>query len=407
MTGAAGTVASLATDRARAAGAGTTAGGSPVVHYVSNSTLFSGAANAVHVTRMCEGFAASGRRVTLYCFAGSEGAVADAVVWARYGITHGFPVVQFARPRGWAGRLLYAIRAVRRVPSGGDHVVYTRDLPTAFVCTLLGRPFYLESHAPAFRPGLREAFFRRVFASPYLRRFVVVSAALRDWYAAAGYASPKVVVAHDAAQPTAGDVPVPAPMRALRARGALVVGYAGSLHLGKGMEVIVEVARRLAARRDVHFAVVGGDPASLALWQARTGDLPNVTLVGRVEPAEVAGFVAAFDVCLLPNQPRVATHGSRPGAIDPHADIGRFTSPLKLFEYMSHGKPVLASDLPVLREVVDDSFALLVPHDDPAAWARAIESLAGDAARRTALGAAGQRRFSDCHTWRTRADHVL
>ena len=60
----------------------------------------------------------------------------------------------------------------------------------------------------------------------------------------------------------------------------------------------------------------------------------------------------------------------------------RYTSPLKLFEYLSLGRPIVASDLPAIREVLtDNETALLVPPGDPAALASAADA-AGRATRR-------------------------
>ena len=69
-------------------------------------------------------------------------------------------------------------------------------------------------------------------------------------------------------------------------------------------------------------------------------------------------------------------------------EIGRWMSPLKLFEYMAAGKPILASDIPALREILaDGGTALLLPPGDVAAWAAAARALLADPARAAALGA--------------------
>jgi glycosyltransferase involved in cell wall biosynthesis len=81
-------------------------------------------------------------------------------------------------------------------------------------------------------------------------------------------------------------------------------------------------------------------------------------------------------------------------------------SPLKLFEYMSAGKPIVASDLPVLREVLDEANAVLVDPEDADAWARALESLR-DAGLRERLGVRARRDFLERHTWDIRARKVL
>ena len=83
-------------------------------------------------------------------------------------------------------------------------------------------------------------------------------------------------------------------------------------------------------------------------------------------------------------------------------------SPLKVFSYMAAGKPILCSDLPVLREVIEDGRnGILVPPDDPDAWAIALQRLLGDPALREKLGSTARADFLAHHTWSQRAVRVL
>jgi glycosyltransferase involved in cell wall biosynthesis len=83
-------------------------------------------------------------------------------------------------------------------------------------------------------------------------------------------------------------------------------------------------------------------------------------------------------------------------------------SPLKVFGYMAAAKPILCSDLPVLHEVIEDGRnGILVPPDDPDAWATALQRLIEDRALREQLGATAHADFLTRHTWRQRASRVL
>jgi glycosyltransferase involved in cell wall biosynthesis len=81
---------------------------------------------------------------------------------------------------------------------------------------------------------------------------------------------------------------------------------------------------------------------------------------------------------------------------------------MKLFEYMAFSKPILCSDLPVLREILEDgSSALMLPSDQPEVWAKAIEELAEDNQRSTALGEAALRVLKSNYSWDERARRVI
>jgi len=83
-------------------------------------------------------------------------------------------------------------------------------------------------------------------------------------------------------------------------------------------------------------------------------------------------------------------------------------SPLKVFGYMAAAKPILCSDLPVLREVIEDgSNGILVPPDNVEAWAAALQRLLDDGTLRQRLGVTAHADFLARHTWRQRASRVL
>jgi len=79
---------------------------------------------------------------------------------------------------------------------------------------------------------------------------------------------------------------------------------------------------------------------------------------------------------------------------------------MKLFQYMAHGKAIISSDLPVLREVIDESLAHFATPDDPLAWAAEIEILR-DESLRAQLGEKAQSRQKKQFTWKQRARSLL
>lgn len=97
-------------------------------------------------------------------------------------------------------------------------------------------------------------------------------------------------------------------------------------------------------------------------------------------------------------------------SVAPLADVARNVEqgccPLKVVESMAAGTPVVASDLPCVRELVDPTCAKLVPPDRPAVLARAIRVLLDDPDQRRSLGAAAQQRATEQFTW-DHADALL
>jgi glycosyltransferase involved in cell wall biosynthesis len=368
------------------------------VYYLTFSPIPSARANSIQVMQMCQAFSRGSDQVSLFCRHGESD---RGEVFEFYGVEPRFavhavrtPQARFLNRLWYAARVTFALRGRETRPG----VVYCRDRLTAGLVALVHRrryPIVLEVHAP---PGSAfwEWWIARLVARPGFARLVAISDALaRDYLARFPGLSPdKVMVAHDGANDLAlgGDDTAP-PVEHRRLR----VGYVGSLRPGKGMEIISRLAPLVP---ECDFVVVGGDAEVVQSWR-READYPNLEFRGFVEPARADACIGEFDIVLAPYQPRVMVG-------DNDLDISAWMSPLKLFEYMRRCKPIIASDLPVLREVLrDGENALLVAPTDPEAWRAAILRLLHDAGLRQALGKSARRDFREHYTWERRAEKVL
>ncbi|HEU5316794.1 MAG TPA: glycosyltransferase, partial [Chloroflexota bacterium] len=266
-------------------------------------------------------------------------------------------------------------------------VIYSRDWPVLGGALFAGSPLVWEAHDLP-EGDLARAALRRLL--PRLTAVVAITRALSDELVGWGYPREKVLVAPDAVDlDRFADDPGRQAARerlGLRADERYVV-YTGHLYAWKGVRTLALAARALP--RDVSVAIVGGTPADEREFRdfvVREG-LSQVRVQGHVPPAEVPVWLAAADVLALPNS----------GA---EAISRRYTSPLKLFEYMAARRPIVASDLPSLREVLEhDRNAWLVVSDDPRALASGIEAVLRDPARAERL-AAQARRDVEGRTWR-------
>jgi glycosyltransferase involved in cell wall biosynthesis len=172
-----------------------------------------------------------------------------------------------------------------------------------------------------------------------------------------------------------------------------VVGYVGHLYPWKGPHLLLQA---LSGLENVRAIIVGGHPAERDLQrlhqQAHTlGLTARVTFTGYVDRGRIPDLLAAMDVLVLP-------HTSTPIS-------ERYASPLKLFEYMAAGRPIVASDLASIREVLTDEAAVLVAPGDPATLAAGIRRTLDDW---DAAGRRARRAYelvSD-YTWDRRAERL-
>ena len=99
-------------------------------------------------------------------------------------------------------------------------------------------------------------------------------------------------------------------------------------------------------------------------------NLNNVKFTGFVSNAELPLYQAASDILLMPYQVKVTASSG--------GDISSFLSPMKMFEYLAAAKPILASDLPVFSEILNEQNAWRLPANDASAWVSAIQCLEKD-----------------------------
>ncbi|MFJ4591751.1 MULTISPECIES: glycosyltransferase family 4 protein [unclassified Kitasatospora] len=364
------------------------------IAYLHGGTIPSFFANGVHVMRMCDAFTAAGHDVTLYTAPGSYPAD-DA--YAYYGVRHRFPIRAVPIPEDTPAGYWRRAERVRDLLAGdtAPDLVYGRD-PYGLAAAADLAPFVYEVHQirrDVSPPGTEH----RLLGHQRLARVVAITHALaRDFQEAHAALGPlPILVAPDCADPPA---PPTAAAPTLPGRPDVPrIGYVGHLYDGRGIDLILELADRLPG---LDFHLIGGAAEDRARWEGSCG-LPNVFFHGHRPPAELPSYYPSFDVVLAPYQRKVYTWGRL-------GETGRWASPMKLFEYMSHGRPIIASDLPVLREVLQDGVnCLLRPPDEPDAWADALAGLVADGALRRALGDEARRQLLDRYTWRRRADRVL
>lgn len=287
-------------------------------------------------------------------------------------------------------------------------IILTRDLGVAAL--LLGRTRALdaavvyESHGYAPEVSASLPSLLSGGARPTGRKIQRLETRERlVWARADGYVTITAVLAHDLLTrfgPRRWTATIPDGTRAPEGSvelgpgtsgGPPVVGYAGHLYPWKGVDILIEALKELPAVRGL---IIGGHPGEADLARLRglaraAGLAERVEFTGLVPPAEVRTHLRRADLLVLPNPA--------------HTISARYTSPLKLFEYMAAGRPIVASDLPAIREIVQDGRnGLLVEAGNPAALALAIQRLLDDRALATRLATCA---FADArlYTWENRA----
>lgn len=366
--------------------------------YISNATLPSTQANSVHVMKMCSAFAADRHDVTLVA---PNKAIAPSLqhqdIFAYYGVPHSFkikklPWVGFPG-RGYFYAFCAAIYAIIQRPD----FVYGRHLQACWLAAECGLPVGFEVHdSLQHKNRVEPLIFKRLSQLRNFRGLCAITRALQSHYMEQfDVPEARIMVAPDGADPMP-DSDSPMLLQSLSSR--LNIGYIGSLYKGRGIDLIIQLA---AALPQMQFHIVGGNTEEVLYWKGEAAGMNNMTFYGHVSHGQTHHFIPHFDILLAPYQKKITPAGNAQHGIE------QWLSPLKIFEYMSSGKPFICSDMPVFREVLEDRVnCLLCPGDDVNAWVDAIQLLAQDDKLSQSIADHAQQDFLRKYTWFTRAQNI-
>lgn len=221
---------------------------------------------------------------------------------------------------------------------------YTRDEFVAFCLKFIGKEVVWEAHR-----GQVNLFIKSLLKLNI--KIVVISAALKSLYVTLGAKGENILVSPDGVDIDQFNTLInkeEARFRCGLDQHEKTVLYTGHLYSWKGADILAEAAKNIP---EVSFIFVGGTEKDITSFRSRFGDITNIKIVGRKPYKDIPTYMRCADILALPNSAK--------------EDISKYyTSPLKLFEYMASGKPIIASDLPSIHEIIDESTSYFFEPDN-------------------------------------------
>ncbi len=360
--------------------------------YLANIRLPTEKAHGMQTMKMCEAFAEAGCDITLAVPTRRNVIREDPFTY--YGIHSRFCLMRLVVPDllsfGKIGYLIslyiFSERARFLDSFWASDIIYSRDALVLARYVLLGRKLVFEAHE-------RPTFLAR-FVALRAYRVVVISKGLERAYVDIGIEPEKIIVAPDAVDldlfTTSDESSV------LRRKLGLpldkkIVMYTGSFYryAWKGVDVLLDAAAYLP---DKYLVVVVG-ASEIEYDELRGRNVSSrVRIIRRRPHQEIPLYLKASDVLVLPNKKGDATSEF-------------YTSPLKLFEYMASGVPIVASRLPSIEEILSEQNSCLVEAGDASKLANGIRKVVDDG--QLGQSVASQARADVLsHTWSQRAKTI-
>jgi glycosyltransferase involved in cell wall biosynthesis len=237
------------------------------------------------------------------------------------------------------------IKSVPKVIKEKPTHIFTRDIVLAFIFSFFNIKVIYEVHK---EPKTNTAYFLLKLLR-FKKNFLLVSIskALEDYYFKFGYKKEKLFYYHDGVFIEKYDKIRNVSKETLRKElnlpaDRIIVMHTGSLYEGRGAELFEVIIKNFP---DVYFVQVGGSKEYVNKWQNYYKDYDNIQIIGHQDNDTLIKYQMSADLLFLPmtrNNP-----------------IWWCTSPMKLFEYMATGIPILGSNIGSVGEVLTEKNAII------------------------------------------------
>ncbi len=382
------------------------------VYYVSPSTIPSRSANSIHVVNMCEAIAQLGNKVVLFANSKNLDSKNACIQLSNfYGVSDDRISVDIYRSKKIKGlEFGIAINSIIKylidwIKGRRPKKIISRNLYAAlFLSTIFRKDIIYETHTPEY--GFRKNIQLWLLKSKKIKTVVISNSLKRVICDHHNIQESKIYVFHDAAK--AGRVRANR-LQQNQIRKYLfssiidlnyyqkIIGYFGQLYSGRGIDVIKELAQ---LNPSFAFVVYGGNEKE-NIYYKNKNNLKNLFFMGHLQPRYTYEVMSAMNVLLMPYQKSVSI------GIEGF-DTAEWMSPMKMFEYMSTGIPIISSDLPVLHEVLkDNENCLLVKPKDIKGWSKSLKKIIKDKSLAERLQKNAFNQYENKYTWIKRAYKIL
>ena len=307
--------------------------------YLSNSAIPSSVASSIQIVKMCEAFSELNNEVILIT---TNLLKKKQNIFEYYNVKHRFifkRIKMFKKfPLGFK-YYLFSIFSIYESFKYNPEIYITRNYFTCFLLVLLRKKIIMELHHDLAIESRIVRFLVKNFKflnSKHLKKIVAITRGVKD-----EYVDKKIINENKIIILPSGSS-IKKRFEFLNKKSFFKIGYFGSLYKSRGLDLIAKLAK--IDNKNQYFLY--GDFDKIRNFKLKNS-IKNLHLKNYVPYKEVPKNLSKMDILLMPYVSSITAAG----------DVGdntKFTSPLKLFDYLSVGKIILCSDFQVLKEVIDD-----------------------------------------------------
>lgn len=314
--------------------------------YISQNRIPSDKGYAIQIMKMCEAFSVLGIDIRLYVLNYKNDNKDKQNIFDYFNIKKTFPIIQIQSPfiikLGKVGYIIqgifFSVKTLLKGKFSLEDKIYTRDYIPAIIFSILGYKVYFEIHT-------HHGSFGAKVAQRLAKGIIVISKGLKDFYIEKGFDGNNIFIAPSGVDLKEFDEY--GPIKDIRKdlgfdEKVKIALYTGHLYEWKGIDTLIKASKII--KDNIKIVCMGGTEYDLNNIRKDKDliDNKNIYFLGSKPFKDISSYMRSADVFLLPNSSKSIISE-------------RFTSPLKLFSYMTIKKPIVVSDLPSMREILDEN----------------------------------------------------
>jgi len=371
-----------------------------MIYYIANARIPTEKAHGIHIMKMCEAFMHEGEEVTLFVPRRRNEITEDP--FSYYGIKKKFPIEYVpvhdtvGSPLAyWLSQISFSFSLLffEKFKKEKEIIIFTRDMLSGFLLSLRGLPVFFDMH------GFPEQFVWFWKMAMKRMRGIVLTNKQKFERAQSllGISEEKLFVFPNGYDPEL--FKIEESKKELRKKFGFpsdvkIALYTGHLYSWKGASILADAGKYIPG---IEILFVGGTKEKIKIFKEKYKE-SNFYFLGHKPYTEIPKYLKMADVLILPNS------GKSSGNRVSHSIYD--TSPIKMFEYMASGTPIIATDLPSIREILNKQNTVVIPPDDPKMLADAIKK-ALDNPEFNISRTQNALRDVEGYTWQKRAHSIL
>jgi glycosyltransferase involved in cell wall biosynthesis len=328
--------------------------------YLANTAIPSTNASAIQIVKMCEAFSELKNQVTLITTNASNGNIFN---FYEIKTKFNFKKLQYFTkfPLGIKFYLFSFLSIIESLKLKPDFYI-TRNFFTCFLLLLLKKKTILELHHSLNTEARIVRFIAKNFNflnSKYLIKLIAITNYVKNDYIKNYHINTNKIIVLPSGSSIKENYNYPLNKKKLN------IGYLGSLYKSRGLELIMKLAK-IDPKNNYY---VYGNKKQIKISISKKIE-KNLYLNDYVPYKKISKILLNMDLLLMPYTSSITVAGDV-------GDITRYTSPLKLFDYLSAGRPIICSNFEVLKEIVDDNTNVIFVknYQNVFAWKKEITKL--------------------------------